>query len=316
MWLSVYHGTAPRVRCATWVLLYAAAARAQDSDRERRAEPEEIAAATPAPVQPTKVTARASSVTEITVSGSRKGPMGAGEVLTSANLLSREKVQSQTAADPLHVLKRVPGVYMEDYHQRALPTGLSTRGFTTQGDVAAVKLLIDGIPSNFHAGTSELKALFPLEIERIEVVKGTNDARYGLNNVAGNVNVFSRQNEEVQIARVLMGSFRTLEPQLLSGFRTGPLRHTYFVGYRGSDGFRDNSQMERVAASAKVFYEPNERLRLGLIARGMSLEAQSPGYLTPKEAREQPRLSPAYARQDAGVQQTLHLSGHVDYLTA
>jgi iron complex outermembrane receptor protein len=293
-------------------LLLAAEARAQQLDGEAGAEPaaeSHAGASVPARRSPTN------AVPEITVFNPRTGPLGTGEVLTSTNVLTGEQVQSQTAPEPLHLLKRVPGVYMEDFNQGTTSTGLSLRGFNTQGDVPAVKLLIDGIPSNFHVGTSELKAIFPLEIDHVEIVKGTNDPRYGLNNVAGNVNVFTRQNEDVQIARVLAGSFRTVEPQLLSGFRTGRWRHTYFVGYRGSDGFRDNARMDRVAGSAKIFYEPNERLRLGLIARGMSLEAQSPGYLTSEEARERPRLSPAYAREDAGEQRSLHLSGHFDYLT-
>lgn len=308
---SVYHWIASRACCVTCLLLGAAEARAQDPDAKAGVEPQsESPAATPPPARGSPP---ANAITEVTVFSRRTGPLGTGEVISSTKLLTREQVQSQTAPEPLQLLKRVPGVYMEDYNQGTASIGLAIRGFNTQNDVPAVKLLIDGIPSNFHVGTSELKTIFPLEIDHIEIVEGTNDPRYGLNNLAGNVNVFSRQNEDVQIARVLTGSFRTVEPQLLSGFRTGRLRHTYFVGYRGSDGFRENSRMERVAGSAKIFYEPDERLKLGLIARGMSLEAQSPGYLTREEAREQPRLSPAYAREDAGEQRTLHLSGHFDY---
>jgi iron complex outermembrane receptor protein len=311
---AVYDRIAPRAWCLSCLLLGVAEARAQQLEGESGVE---VRAAASAPAQPpAKIAPVAGEVTEITVVGRRKGPLDAGEVIASTSLLTREQVKLQTASDPLHVLKRVPGVYMEDYNQGTTSTGLSIRGFDTQGEVPAVKLLIDGIPSNFHVGTSELKAIFPLEIDRVEVVKGTSDPRYGLNNVAGNVNVISRQGEDVLIARLLAGSFRTVEPQLLSGFRTGPLQHTYFVGYRGSDGFRNNARMDRVAGSAKVFYEPNPRLKLGLIARGMSLAAESPGYLTLEEARERPELSPAYARQDAGEQRTLHLSGHFDYLIA
>ncbi|MEP7049778.1 MAG: TonB-dependent receptor [Pseudomonadota bacterium] len=314
---SVYHWIAPHACCVTCLLLGATEAYAQARDSEASVEPESgNAAAAPARARrPKQIAPPASATPEISVLGRREGPLGAGELLTSTNLLTSEQVQSQTAADPLNILKRVPGMYMEDYNQGTASTGLGMRGFNTQGDVPAVKLLIDGIPSNFHVGTSELGAIFPLEIDHVEIVKGTNDPRYGLNNVAGNVNVISRQNEDIQIARLVAGSFRTVEPQLLSGFRTGPLRHTYFVGYRGSDGFRDNARMDRVVGSAKVFYEPNQSLKLGLIARGMSLDAQSPGYLTREEARERPSLSPAYAQKDAGEQRTLHLSGHLDYLT-
>jgi iron complex outermembrane receptor protein len=320
---SVYHWILPRARCTTFLLLGALLgsthARAQDLNSEADVEPEPaIPTAAPARARrPTEVASPADKVTEVIVFGRREGPLGAGEVITSTNLLTSEQVQSQTVPDPLHLLKRVPGMYMEEYNQGTISTGLGIRGVNTASEMPAVKLLIDGIPSNFHhIGMNDLKAIFPLEIDRIEVVKGTNDPRYGLNNIAGNVNVFTRQNEDVQVGRLLLGSFRTIEPQLLGGFRTGPLTQTYFFGYRGSDGFRDNARMDRVAGSAKVFYEPSEGLRLGLIARGMSLEAESPGYLTPKEAREQPRLSPAYAREDAGEQRSLHLSGHFDYFTA
>jgi iron complex outermembrane recepter protein len=319
MWPSDCHWFAPLAWCVTSSLLGSAQARAQDLDSETGVQPEsELPTAAPAPARrPREIAASADTITEVTVSGRRKGPLGAAEVITSTNLLTREQLESQTVPDPLQVLKRVPGVYMQDYDQGTISTGLGMRGFDTQNEGPAVKLLIDGIPSNFHnIGMNELKAIFPLEIDHIEVVQGTNDPRYGLNNIAGNVNVVTRENEDVQVGRFLAGSFGTIEPQLLAGFRSGRLRHTYFLGYRGSDGFRDNARMDRFAGSAKLFYEPNERLTLGVIARGMFLEAESPGYLTPKEARERPRLSPAYAREDAGEQRTLHVSGHVDYFTA
>jgi iron complex outermembrane recepter protein len=313
------HWFAPLAWCVTSSLLGSAQARAQDLDSETRVEPEsEIPTAAPAPARrPRESASSADTITEVTVSDRRKGPLGAGEVIISTNLLTSEQVESQTVPDTLHVLKRVPGVYMQDFNQGTTSTGLGMRGFDTQNEGPAVKLLIDGIPSNFHnVGMTELKAIFPLEIDHIEVVQGTNDPRYGLNNIAGNVNVFTRENEDVQVGRVLAGSFGTIEPQLYYGFRTGRSRHTYFLGYRGSNGFRDNARMDRFAGSAKLFYQPNERLKLGVIARGMFLEAESPGYLTPEEARERPELSPAYAREDAGEQRTLHVSGHADYFTA
>ena len=137
-------------------------------------------------------------MTEVTVSGRRSGPLSAGEVITSTNLLTvPEQVESQTVSDPLQLLKRVPGVYMQDYNQGTISTGLGMRGFDTQNEGPAVKLLIDGIPSNFHAiGMPDLKVSFPLKIDHVEVVQGTNDPRYGVNNVAGNVNVVTREERE------------------------------------------------------------------------------------------------------------------------
>ena len=56
-----------------------------------------------------------------------------------------------------------------------------------------MKLLIDGVPSNGNDGNMPyLDVVFPLDIEAVEVVRGTNDPRYGLHNIAGNANVVTR----------------------------------------------------------------------------------------------------------------------------
>jgi iron complex outermembrane receptor protein len=252
------------------------------------------------------------SYDDVTVRESKTGPLGGGEVLTSSHVLGADLLQNQTAAETLHLLKRVPAVYMSDFNQGVTTTGVAVRGFNTEGEVAHIKLLIDGIPSNFHGGNPELKSVFPLEIDTLAVVMGTNDARYGINNVAGNINVTTRHGEDVQLARVLGGSFGTIEPQLLAGVRTGDFNQTYFIGYRSTQGYRDNARMQRYAGSGKWFYEPSARLSVGLIARAMHLEAESPGFLRADEWRARPRSAPDYARDDAGEQTNLHLSAHLD----
>lgn len=242
------------------------------------------------------------------------GPLGRADVLTSSSVLSGEMAQLGTVSDPLQLLKRLPGAYSQDYNQGVTSTGLAIRGFNTEDNNGFVKLLVDGIPTNFHGGSMDLKAVFPLEMDRIELITGTNDARYGLNNVAGNINVFTRQGEDVRQVRLLGGSYATIEPQLLYGQRTGPFHQTYFLGYRSAEGFRQNSRMDRVAGSAKWFYEPSARLKVGLIARAMKLDAESPGFLDRDVARTHPRRVPDFAVTDWGEQRTLHLSAHLDYI--
>ncbi|HEX5661479.1 MAG TPA: TonB-dependent receptor, partial [Polyangiales bacterium] len=141
----------------------------------------------------------------------------------------------------------------------------------------------------------------------------TVDARYGLYNVAGNINVYTKQGEDVRKLRLLGGSWGTVEPQALYGQRHGSFHHTYFLGYRSSEGFRTNSRADRVAGSGKWFYEPNQRFKVGLIARGMKFDAKSPGFLDRPDAIARPRSAPAYALPDAGRQWLGSVSGHLDY---
>jgi iron complex outermembrane recepter protein len=250
---------------------------------------------------------------EVVVVGQKVGPLDSAEILTSVNILGSDEIERESAGEPLEMLRRVPAVYVETFNQGIISADVGIRGFNTQGDVAHTKLLIDGIPSNLHIGYTDLKSVFPLEIERVEVVKGTTDPRYGLNNVAGNINVVTRKGGDERVARLLAGSFGTFEPQVLAGSESGRLRQTYFAAYRGADGYRDHSRMDRVAGSGKWFYEPSEQLSVGLIVRAMYLEADAPGYLSAEDARARPTASPAHSAVDGGDQANLHASLHVDH---
>jgi iron complex outermembrane recepter protein len=201
----------------------------------------------------------------------------------------------------------------EPFNQGIITADLGMRGFNTEADSAHTKLLIDGIPSNLHVGYTDMKSVFPLEIERIEVVKGTNDPRYGLNSVAGNINVVTRNGGNERIARLLAGSYWTIEPQVLVGLDGDRLSQTYFAAYRGSHGYRDHARTDKAAGSGKWFYKASEQLRVGLIVRAMYLEADAPGFLSTDEARSRPTASPAHAANDGGEQINLHASLHLDH---
>ena len=250
---------------------------------------------------------------EVLVIGQRVGPLDSADVVASVDVLGGEEIQKQSAAEPLELLRRVPAVTIESFNQGIINADVGLRGYNTQGDVAHTKLLIDGIPSNHHVGLPDMKAVFRLEIERMEVVKGTNDPRYGLNNVAGNVHVITRKRGNERVARLLAGSFWTAEPQALVATERGALSQTYFAGYRGSDNYRDHARTDKVAGSAKWFYEPSRELRVGLILRGMLLDADAPGYLSAEDARSRPTASPAQSATDGGRQTTLHASVHLDH---
>ncbi|MBT8339162.1 MAG: TonB-dependent receptor, partial [Desulfatitalea sp.] len=177
-----------------------------------------------------------------------------------------------------------------------------------------VTLLVDGIPHNFGYGRMDIQPIFPMEIERIEVVKGTADPRYGLGNIAGNVNVHTKQGGEDTEARLLTGSFNTYDASIITSHETGHFSQTYFAGYRTSDGYRDHSELKKGAASGKWFYTPgNDRLRIGLIARFFAMDANAPGYLSKSQTEEDPRQAAGFAGTDGGEQENKHGSLHLDF---
>ena len=112
---------------------------------------------------------------------------------TSVDIMGGDQIARENVDLSYELLKKVPGVYVNDYNQGVVAGGVAIRGFNTEGDIMHVKLLIDGIPANANSGAADLNAVFPLNIDRMELVKGTNDPRYGLFNIAGNVQIFTSQ---------------------------------------------------------------------------------------------------------------------------
>lgn len=121
----------------------------------------------------------------VTVQGSQTGKLSTRNVLTSVDVLGADRIEDQNVNSAWELFGQMPGVLLTDFNQGTTSGKFSFRAFNGEGEINAVKLLIDGIPSNTNDGNMPfIDAIFPLEIASIETVRGTNDARYGLNNIA------------------------------------------------------------------------------------------------------------------------------------
>jgi iron complex outermembrane recepter protein len=260
--------------------------------------------------------ARATLIPVQVIGGGRAVPElhpGANALAGSVSVLSGDQIAREQVAFSQELLKKVPGVYRAEFNQGIINGDIGVRGFNTESDIASTKLLIDGIPSNMNSGVSEMNALFPLEIAQIEVVRGTNDARYGLFNLAGNVNVATPRGGNYFSSRLQAGSFGATDAQLLHAVGARGFSQTLFVGARRSDGFRDNSEMDKWSASGKWFYDaPSGRVRVGTIVRTHRLDTRAPGYLTQPQSRATPQFSPAFSSSDGGTVASDHGSLHLD----
>jgi len=235
------------------------------------------------------------------------------DIIGSVDVVGGDQIERENVDLSYELLKKVPGVYVNDYNQGVVSGGVAIRGFNTEGDIMHTKLLIDGIPMNTNSGGGLLDSIFPFDIDRIEIVKGTNDPRYGLFNIAGNVQVSTSPIGRYSKVKILGGAFGTGDVQGVTAFNTGRLSHVYFGGVRRSTGYRVNSDLERYAFSGKWFYTPaSNRWQVGVIARTYDFDTQAPGYLTLSEVAADPRQSPAFSATDGGTQRTHHVSLHVD----
>ncbi|EAC1020775.1 TonB-dependent receptor, partial [Salmonella enterica subsp. enterica] len=147
------------------------------------------------------------------------------------------------------------GIQLTETRQGAESGKVSFRAFNGEGYLNAIKTLIDGIPSNVNSGNQRfIDMLFPLDISYIEVVRGTNDPRYGLHNIGGNVNFGTRQGGTYTDARLAYGSYNTRDAQLAVGREANGFAQNYFVGTQASDGYRDHDTSKKYSLGGKWFY--------------------------------------------------------------
>jgi len=237
---------------------------------------------------------------------------GDASLVTSVDRLGGALAQAQSVDNSWELFARLPGVTLTDFNQGTTSGRFSIRGFNGEGEINAVKLLIDGIPSNANdGGMPFIDMVMPLDIAEVELVRGTADPRQGLHAIAGSADITTRTGGTYVDARALGGAFGTAEGQLSAGIETGRLSQNYFVGYRRSDGFRDHSALDRLSVAGKWFYDLGG-VRVGGIARFAAVDAQEPGYLTDADAYTDRRISYPVSASDGGRRQLSQYSLHLD----
>jgi iron complex outermembrane receptor protein len=235
-------------------------------------------------------------------------------VLTSVDILGGSVAQRESINQTFELFQRLPGVLTTSFGQGNNNNGaISMRGFNGEGGINAVKLIIDGVPSNVNDGFGwMMDSVMPMDIAQVQVVRGTSDARYGMNNIAGNVNILTRQGGQYIDARLLAGTFNTYDGQAALGHESGAFSQNYFVGYNHTGGQRQHASSERVSASGK-WYASLGSYKVGLDARYSDSHGPEPGYLTADDAKNNPNLSyPTSAFDKASRrigQYSLHLDG-------
>ena len=250
---------------------------------------------------------------EVTVASPNVGTLPTKSILTSVDVMTAERIQGKNVANSWELVGQMPGIQLTHTGMGPESGKLSFRGFNGEGYINGVKLLIDGVPSNVNSGNMRhIDMISPLDIEYVEVVRGTNDPRYGLHNIGGNVNIGTRQGGNYNEGRFTVGSFNTREMQLAAGRENQGFSQNYLVSTQNSDGYRDNAKSEKFNVAGKWFLS-GDKFSAGIIARVHHNQSQEPGYLTAAELAADRKQSPLKNHNDHGVREMQHLSAHVDY---
>ena len=253
---------------------------------------------------------------EVRVDSTSGRPLQTGSsVLTSVDVLGADKVEEKNVMNSWELLGQMPGIQLTETRQGAESGKATFRAFNGEGYINGIKTLIDGVPSNVNSGNQRfIDMVFPLDIDYIEVVRGTNDPRYGLHNIGGNINFVTRQGGNYSDGRLTYGSFNTRELQVAVGRESDNFAQNYFFAKQDSDGFRDHAKSDKYSLGAKWFFTDDEGLlKVGLVTRLYHHEADEPGFLTRQELKASRTDSAAKNANDGDARDMKQLALHLDW---
>jgi len=235
-------------------------------------------------------------VREHVVVSATRGEAALSTLGTATGVVDHERLVERAAPGLLDLLAEQPGVAVA----RAGSLGQQGSAFLRGGESNMARVLIDGVAVNEPGGAYDFSAQLPLELERVEVVRGAASSLYGTDAIAGAIQLVTRRAaadaKPALGAELEGGSFDWRRAKGGSYGRTGALDWNLGVQRLTTDNEQPNSRFEQTAAAAALGLELTPSLSLQAVLRGQDSEVGTPGQV----AYGRPDLD-AYDQQDERV---------------
>lgn len=170
-----------------------------------------------------------------------KMPQSQRETTKPVQIIDRAEIEKNAGRDLSQILNQQSGIRVND----SFGAPSNGRILYLQGAAATNTLiLIDGLAINDPSGTGglfDLRLLSTENIERIEILKGSQSTLYGTDAIAGVINIITRVGGDDLVngnATISYGSFDTFDRNVgLNGTLTDGVRYNLSYSRKSSDGF-------------------------------------------------------------------------------
>lgn len=168
-----------------------------------------------------------------------------------ARVLTTLDVQNTSWRDPGEVARALPGVGFSYYGQGGIPSGPTVRGYTDRNFGQDIAGFLDGIPLNLFGfvsshGALDLTVIVPETLERVELVRGPLESRYGDFNRGASLNFVTQRSVARPSISASAGSFGTWRVVPVFGMENVGGRGLGFYSMlqaNGTDGYADNQDL-------------------------------------------------------------------------
>jgi len=210
----------------------------------------------------------------------------------AVGVLDRERIEERQASALLPLLQEIPGVAAA----RTGPPGAQGSTFVRGGGSNSSRVLLDGVPVNEPGGAYNFGTALPLELDRVEVVRGAASSLYGTDALAGVIQLVTRQADPGEgpglHAEAEGGSFSWWRAAGGTSGRAGAVDWNAGLARLETDNKAPNSAFAETAGALSAGTQWGDRGSLRLTFRGESSEAGTPG----QTAFGRPDLDASFAR--------------------
>ena len=202
-----------------------------------------------------------------------------GSIVTgpaSTTLITRGEIERQRPASLVDLLRRVPGLHVDQPGGRGGIGSVYLRGSDPNGTV----VMVDGIPlndpTNSRGGSFDLSGFDPDNVERIEVVRGPLSAVYGSDALACAINIISRAPARARQWTVLgeAGRFDYRRGTATARGSVGAGAYAASAGYVHEGEAVEGSRFTGKSATASLDLPSGDSARVRLFARMADQQAE------------------------------------------
>ncbi len=224
------------------------------------------------------------------------------QVGSSVTVLSGELLHARAAIIATDLLRTVPGLAIV----QSGPPGAVTSVFARGGESDHNRVFVDGVPVNEPGGFFNFASLTPLNLNRIEVVRGPQSALFGSDALGSTIQLFTEKGTaETQRPRLAFslegGTHDARRGAAQIAGELGRFDYSAAAARFLTDNAEANSAFRTTTLSTNVGVTLDERTSLRLIARGNFSTAGTPG----QTAFFEPNLDAFFRSRDGIVNLSL-----------
>ena len=233
----------------------------------------------------------------VTVTATRSD-RSVSEIPQAINTVKRDQFTDHQPGVTLDEFGRnLPGVFFQNQFNFTQDLRIAIRGFGARSPfgVRGIQMRVDDVPQTLPDGQTQLDAIDPAMIERMEVLRGPSAALYG-NASGGMIHITTRnpQHSFELSPRLVFGQYGFIKSEIYAGGRAENFNYGLFGSYLQQAGWRDHSRMENLFSQVKInFKTASDSDWMVLLHKFYSPDAKDPGALTLAETRANPKQASA-----------------------